>query len=75
MGRPRRDPTRGDQRGRTILRLTGKLLSTGIDPRLAAGLLHSHNRARCTPPLPATEVDRLVDWTCHRHADTLEGRA
>lgn len=67
-------PARGPRRHRTILRLAGKLLSHGLDPRLTGALLHSHNRARCAPPLPAVEVDRLLDWTCHRHADALESR-
>jgi hypothetical protein len=65
-------PARGDHRRTAILRLTGKLLADGVDPYLAGALIHSHNRARCIPPLPVAEVDSLIEWTCHRHADALE---
>jgi Bifunctional DNA primase/polymerase, N-terminal/Primase C terminal 1 (PriCT-1) len=51
-------------RHRSLLRLIGHLLRRYIDPDLTAGLAHAVNRQCCLPPLPAGDVDKLVEDVC-----------
>jgi hypothetical protein len=63
---------RRDARERVLRRLVGKMLSEGVDPELVLALAHTHNQARCLPPLSGAEVERVVRWVVHRHVDRLE---
>jgi hypothetical protein len=45
----------------SIARLAGHLLRHHVDPFIALGLLHSWNATNCTPPLPAADVERIVN--------------
>jgi hypothetical protein len=49
------------QRKHTLCRLAGHLLAKGVDPHLVRELAQLVN-ARNQPPLPARDVDRVVDW-------------
>lgn len=40
--------------------VAGKLARVRLDDVLARELVHSHNVARCTPPLASADVDRIV---------------
>jgi hypothetical protein len=62
-------PARGELRRRGVLRLSGKLLSTGLDPALVVAYAHVYNDARCVPPLPDREVDELARWVIAREAE------
>jgi hypothetical protein len=42
-------------------RLAGHLLRHHIDPLVALELLQCWNAARCTPPLPEKDIERIVD--------------
>ena len=44
----------------TATKLTGYLLRRFIDPVVALELLQSWNATRCTPPLPAADIERIV---------------
>jgi hypothetical protein len=60
---------RGDLSGRrndTLTRLVGHLLSRDVDVDVAAELVHAVNAARCQPPMPADEVDRVIDSIARR---------
>lgn len=48
------------QRNQTLASLIGHLLARDIDVHLAAHLLHLVNRADCTTPLDAIEVEKIV---------------
>ena len=45
----------------TLARITGYLLRHHIDPVFAAGLVQIFNTARCLPPLPDEDVERIVN--------------
>jgi putative DNA primase/helicase len=48
----------------TAARLTGYLLRHRVDPLVVLGLLHAWNESRCSPPLPAADIERIVDSIC-----------
>jgi hypothetical protein len=48
-------------RNDTITRLTGHLLRRRIYPPLALELMHAWNATRCAPPLPANDVETIVN--------------
>jgi Bifunctional DNA primase/polymerase, N-terminal/Primase C terminal 1 (PriCT-1) len=50
----------------TVARLAGHLLHRRIDPYVALELLQAWNAARCTPPLPADDITRIVNSICGR---------
>lgn len=41
-------------------RLAGYLLRRQVDPQVALALLQDWNAARCTPPLPETDIERII---------------
>ena len=45
----------------TLARITGYLLRHHIDPVFALGLVRLFNEARCLPPLPAQDVERICN--------------
>jgi primase-like protein len=45
----------------TFAKLAGYLLRRRIDPVVVLGLMQAWNTASCAPPLPAADVDRIVD--------------
>jgi Primase C terminal 1 (PriCT-1) len=45
----------------TAARLAGHLLRRDIDAIVALELLHCWNTARCVPPLPTTDIERIVE--------------
>jgi hypothetical protein len=47
-------------RDSTIARLAGHLLRRRIDPFVALQLMQSWNAARCAPPLPQRDVERII---------------
>jgi hypothetical protein len=49
------------QRDCTVTRLAGHLLRRRIDPFVTLELLQTWNATRCTPPLPETDVARIVE--------------
>jgi hypothetical protein len=49
------------RRDATVTRIAGHLLRRRIDPAVALELLHALNIVRCRPPLPAADVERIVD--------------
>jgi hypothetical protein len=49
------------RRADTLARVTGYLLRHHVDPVFAAGLVGLFNDARCLPPLPQRDVQRIVD--------------
>jgi hypothetical protein len=51
------------ERNSGLTRIVGHLLAKDVDARLVRELAHLVN-ARCRPPLPAYEVDRLVQSIC-----------
>jgi hypothetical protein len=48
-------------RDNTVTKLTGHLLCRGIDAVVVLELMQLFNAARCSPPLPAEDVDRIVN--------------
>ena len=50
----------------TVARLAGHLLHRRIDPYVALELLQAWNAVRCTPPLPADDIIRIVNSICGR---------
>jgi hypothetical protein len=48
-------------RNETLTRITGHLLRHYIDPLLALALVRAWNAAHCLPPLPESEVTRIVN--------------
>ena len=47
-------------RDNMVAKLAGHLLRRRIDPFVALELLQSWNATRCVPPLPATDIERIV---------------
>jgi Bifunctional DNA primase/polymerase, N-terminal/Primase C terminal 1 (PriCT-1) len=45
----------------SIAKLAGHLLRHRVDPFVALGLLDSWNATHCTPPLPAADIERIVN--------------
>jgi hypothetical protein len=45
----------------TVTKLTGHLLRRYVDPLVALELMQAWNAARCTPPLPPDDVQRIVN--------------
>ena len=45
----------------SVAKLAGYLLRRQVDPFVALQLLQSWNATCCTPPLPAKDIDRIVD--------------
>lgn len=62
-----RDGVGEGARNATIASLAGYLLWHGVDPEVAAELLHAWNRARCRPPLDDDEVLRCVESIVRTH--------
>lgn len=56
-----RDGVGQGERDCTIARLAGYLLCRRIDPVVVLGLMRAWNTASCSPPLPAADVDRIVE--------------
>jgi hypothetical protein len=56
----------------TAARLTGYLLRHRVDALVVLGLLQAWNESRCSPPLPAADIERIVDSICRKE---LERRA
>jgi Bifunctional DNA primase/polymerase, N-terminal/Primase C terminal 1 (PriCT-1) len=48
----------------TVAKLSGHLLRRFIDPHVVLELMQAWNAARCRPPLPADDIDRIVDSIC-----------
>ena len=44
----------------TVVKLAGYLLHRRVDPFVALEMLQIWNAARCSPPLPAADIDRIV---------------
>jgi Primase C terminal 1 (PriCT-1) len=44
----------------TVAKLAGHLLRRRIDPFVALELLQSWNATKCVPPLPASDIERIV---------------
>ena len=53
-------------RDNTIAKLAGHLLRRRIDPFVALELLQSWNLTKCVPPLPAADIERIVDSVSSR---------
>jgi hypothetical protein len=49
------------QRDCTVTKLTGYLLRRYVDPLVVLELAQMFNAARCSPPLPAEDVERIVN--------------
>ena len=45
----------------SVTKLAGHLLRHHVDPFIALGLLQSWNATHCTPPLPAADIERIVN--------------
>lgn len=45
----------------SLTRLAGHLLRHHVNPFVTLGLLQSWNATNCTPPLPATDIERIVN--------------
>ena len=45
----------------SVARLAGHLLRHHVDPFVTLGLLQSWNATHCTPPLPAADIERIVN--------------
>jgi len=54
------------QRNESLTSVFGHLLRRYVDPNLAASLLHSFNLSHCQPPLPQSEVNRIVESICKK---------
>ena len=62
------------QRNDNLTRLAGHLLGRGLDARLVSELVHLVNTARCRPPLPAADVDRIMGSIAARELRKRAGR-
>lgn len=52
------------QRDCTVAKLAGHLLRRFVDAHVVLELLQVWNAARCRPPLPAEDIERIVDSIC-----------
>lgn len=48
----------------TVAKLSGHLLRRFVDPHVVLELMQTWNAARCRPPLPAGDVERIVNSIC-----------
>ena len=48
------------RRDNTLTRIAGHLLRRHVDPLLTLELMHALNAARCMPPLPTNDIERIV---------------
>lgn len=48
----------------SLARLTGHLLRRYVDPLVVLELVHPFNERRCAPPLPESDVERVVNSVC-----------
>lgn len=48
------------ERDSTLTSLAGRLFGSDLQPELAYSLLHTANEARCKPPLPRAQVDKIA---------------
>ena len=53
--------------------IAGHLLRRWVDPILAAGLLQAWNETYVRPPLPATEIRRILNRIARREDQRREG--
>jgi len=64
-------------RDNTTAKLAGYLLRRHVDPFVTLELLQGWNSTRCTPPLPAEDVVRIVNSICgielRRRGDAASG--
>jgi hypothetical protein len=67
------DGPRGRERYKAIARRAGLLLHRGVDPIIAYELVAAWNLAACHPPLPADEMQRVLDHVADR--EMQRGRA
>jgi hypothetical protein len=68
-----RDGVPDGQRNDRLTRLVGHLLRRYVDVDLVAELAYLVNAQRCKPPLPAQEVDRIIDSIATRELRRREG--
>ena len=54
------------QRDCTLTKIAGKLLSRRVDAVFVLGLMHCVNIARCKPPLPPEDIERIVSSIAQR---------
>jgi len=54
------------QRDSGIAEITGHLLSRGVDHAVTHKLMHMLNAQRCRPPLPVSDIDRIVNSIARR---------
>lgn len=54
------------QRDCALTKLAGYLLRRYVDPVVALELVQAVNAARCAPPLPPTDIERIVASICAR---------
>ena len=45
----------------SLARLAGHLLRHHVNPFVTLGLLQAWNATHCTPPLPAADIERIVN--------------
>lgn len=57
------------QRHVHLVSMAGRLNGQGLSPAALRAALEHENAARCYPPLPATEVDRIAADVATRYAD------
>jgi hypothetical protein len=60
------------RRNETITSIFGQLLRRWVEPRLAASLVRAYNRAYCSPPLDATEIERIIASIAERERQRRE---
>jgi hypothetical protein len=63
------------QRDTSATRLAGYLLRRRIDPVVALELLQIWNEARCRPPLPPEDIERIVDSIASKELMRRAGNA
>jgi hypothetical protein len=51
-------------RDSSLTKLTGYLLRRRVDPFVTLELIRMFNVARCSPPLPDSDIDRIVNSVC-----------
>jgi hypothetical protein len=51
-------------RDNSLTKLTGYLLRRRVDPFVTLELIRMFNVARCSPPLPGSDIDRIVNSVC-----------
>jgi hypothetical protein len=62
------------QRNNATTRLAGYLLRRYVDPVVVLELLQGWNATRCTPPLPAEDVTRIVDSIAGKELQRRQGQ-